>query len=63
MTTTTTPTGRTVLLVDDEPALIDVLEQYLRDDGFAVLRAGDGPSAVLLYKKHLPDLVLLDLNL
>jgi DNA-binding response OmpR family regulator len=63
VTTTTTPTGRTVLLVDDEPALIDVLEQYLRDDGFAVLRAGDGPSAVLLYKKHLPDLVLLDLNL
>ena len=59
---TTTPT-RTVLLVDDEPALIDVLEQYLRDDGFAVLRAGDGPTAVDLFKKHMPDLVLLDLNL
>jgi DNA-binding response OmpR family regulator len=61
--TVTTITTRTVLLVDDEPALIDVLEQYLRDDGFAVLRAGDGPSAVALFKKHLPDLVLLDLNL
>jgi DNA-binding response OmpR family regulator len=59
---TTTP-SRTVLLVDDEPALIDVLERYLRDDGFAVLRAGDGPSAVELFKKHAPDLVLLDLNL
>ncbi|HEY6236850.1 MAG TPA: response regulator transcription factor, partial [Candidatus Elarobacter sp.] len=60
---TTTTTTRTVLLVDDEPALIDVLEQYLRDDGFAVLRAGDGPTAVELFKKHAPDLVLLDLNL
>jgi DNA-binding response OmpR family regulator len=59
----TTTTTRTVLLVDDEPALIDVLEQYLRDDGFAVLRAGDGPTAVELFKKHAPDLVLLDLNL
>jgi two-component system OmpR family response regulator len=59
----TTTTTRTVLLVDDEPALIDVLEQYLRDDGFAVLRAGDGPTAVELFKKHGPDLVLLDLNL
>ncbi|MDB5071448.1 MAG: two component transcriptional regulator, winged helix family [Candidatus Eremiobacteraeota bacterium] len=63
LVTTTITTSPTVLLVDDEPALIDVLEQYLRDDGFAVLRAGDGPAAVALFKKHLPDLVLLDLNL
>ncbi|MEA2665205.1 MAG: two-component system, OmpR family, response regulator RegX3 [Candidatus Eremiobacteraeota bacterium] len=52
-----------MLLVDDEPALIDVLEQYLRNDGFAVVRAGDGPTAVALFKKHFPDLVVLDINL
>jgi DNA-binding response OmpR family regulator len=33
--------SRNVLLVDDEPGLMDVLEQYLRDDRFGVLRAGD----------------------
>jgi DNA-binding response OmpR family regulator len=59
----TTTTSRTVLLVDDEPALIDVLEQYLRNDGFEVVRAGDGPTAVALFKKHVPDLVVLDINL
>ena len=55
--------SRRVLLVDDEPALLDVLEQYLRDEGFAVVRAGDGPAAVAAFKKHLPDIVVLDLNL
>ena len=59
----TAMTGRTVLVVDDEPALLDVLEQYLRDEGFAVVRAADGPSAVELFKSHLPDIVILDLNL
>ncbi len=55
--------GRTVLLVDDEPALVDVLERYLRDDGFTVVRAGDGPAALDLFARHVPDLVLLDINL
>jgi two-component system alkaline phosphatase synthesis response regulator PhoP len=53
----------TVLIVDDEPALVDVLEAYLRDEGFAALRAGDGRSAVDLALMHKPDLILLDLNL
>jgi DNA-binding response OmpR family regulator len=61
--TVATTTGRTVLVVDDEPALLDVLERYLHDEGFVVVRAGDGPAAVEAFKKHLPDLVVLDLNL
>jgi two-component system alkaline phosphatase synthesis response regulator PhoP len=40
-----------------------VLEAYLRDEGFAVLRAGDGRSAVEIALAERPDLVLLDLNL
>jgi DNA-binding response OmpR family regulator len=52
-----------VLLVDDEPGLMDVLEQYLRDDAFTVVRAGDGPSAVETFQRELPDVVVLDLNL
>jgi len=58
-----TQLSRRVLLVDDEPALLDVLEQYLRDEGFTVVRAGDGPAAVEAFKKHLPDIVVLDINL
>ena len=54
---------RTVLIVDDEPALLDVVEPYLRDDGFAVIRASDGPAAVDTFARSLPDLVILDVNL
>ena len=32
----------TILVVDDEPALVEVLEAYLRDEGFIVLQAADG---------------------
>jgi DNA-binding response OmpR family regulator len=61
--TASTMSKRTVLLVDDEPALVDVLQQYLSDEGFTVLRAGDGPTAVDLFTRESPDLVVLDLNL
>jgi two-component system, OmpR family, alkaline phosphatase synthesis response regulator PhoP len=61
--TVTPATSRTILVVDDEPALVDVLEQYLQDEGFFVLRAGDGPTAVELFTERHPDLVLLDITL
>jgi DNA-binding response OmpR family regulator len=53
----------TILVVDDEPALLDVLDVYLRDEGFVVLRASDGRTAVDIALAEHPDLVLLDLNL
>jgi DNA-binding response OmpR family regulator len=55
--------SRTILLVDDESTLLDVLEQYLVDEGFHVLRAGDGPAAVEIFTTQSPDLVVLDINL
>ena len=57
------PPRRKVLLVDDEPSLVDVLQHYLLDEGFLVERADDGPSAVEAFIKHEPDIVVLDLNL
>jgi two-component system response regulator RegX3 len=54
---------RTVLIVDDEPGLLDVIEPYLRDDGFDVVRASDGPSAMEAFERSSPDLVILDVNL
>jgi DNA-binding response OmpR family regulator len=53
----------TILIVDDEPALLDALEPYLVDEAFTVLRAGDGRTAIDLALAHQPDLILLDLNL
>lgn len=61
---TITKTGRrTVLVVDDETAMVEVLEGYLRDEGFGVVCAHDGPGAVEAFREHLPDIVVLDLNL
>jgi DNA-binding response OmpR family regulator len=54
---------QTILVVDDEEALAEVLEAYLKNEGFIVLRAGDGRTAVDLALAERPDLVLLDLNL
>jgi len=55
--------ARKVLVVDDEPALIEVLAGYLEGEGFTVVRAADGPGAVAAFEAEQPDLVLLDLSL
>ena len=52
-----------ILVVEDEPALVDTLEYSLRRQGYAVLTAGDGSSAVEIARREQPDLVLLDLLL
>ena len=53
----------TVLLVDDEPKLIQVLQQYLEKEGFRVRTAGDGPQALAAVAAGGLDLVVLDLML
>ncbi|AEG34134.1 two component transcriptional regulator, winged helix family [Thermus thermophilus SG0.5JP17-16] len=50
-----------VLLVDDDPALLEVLGAYLRGAGFEVLQAEDGERALELYPRA--DLIILDLML
>jgi DNA-binding response OmpR family regulator len=53
----------TVLVVEDEPALIDTLEYSLRRQGYAVATASDGRAAIELARKEHPDLVILDIML
>src|SRR5581483_7012356 len=53
----------TVLVVDDEPIVRDVIVRYLRRDGFATLEAGDGDRARELIETGDPGLVVLDLML
>jgi two-component system, OmpR family, alkaline phosphatase synthesis response regulator PhoP len=53
----------TVLVVDDEEKLAELVEGYLRREGFEVLAALDGPSALDLARSKRPDLVVLDVML
>src|SRR2546425_13187051 len=53
----------TVLVVDDEPTIRDVVVQYLQREGYATLEAGDGDAARELLEREGPSLVVLDLML
>jgi two-component system alkaline phosphatase synthesis response regulator PhoP len=55
--------ARTVLVVDDEPKILEVVRDYLDDAGFSVSTAADGRSALDLARAVAPDLVVLDLGL
>lgn len=50
----------TILVVDDENNILDVVELYLLREGFKVMRAADGRTGLELYTEHKPDLVVLD---
>lgn len=54
---------RKILVVDDNPTIVDVLSAYLREDGFEVVTAADGPAAVAVAASARPDLALLDIML
>jgi two-component system, OmpR family, response regulator ResD len=53
----------TVLVVDDEPTILDVVGRYMERAGYETYRAADGPEALHLATLHRPDLVVLDLML
>ena len=55
--------SKTILIVDDDPTIRDVLERYLRREGYAVRAAADGQAALQEVRSHKPDLVVLDLML
>ena len=54
---------KTVLVVDDERHIVDLIRLYLEREGFGVLSAGDGEAALAMAARHDPDLVILDLML
>ncbi len=53
----------TILLVEDEPAILRGLQMNLGLEGFRTVAARDGEEAVRLARAHRPDLILLDLML
>ena len=52
-----------ILVVDDEPQIVDLLRSYLQRDGFTVEQAVDGEAALAAFGRLRPDLVILDLML
>ena len=54
---------KTILVVDDEPKIAQLVRDYLERAGFSVLIAHDGMKALSLAKTEKPDAVILDLGL
>lgn len=55
--------AKTILVVDDEKPIVDVVRAYLENDGFTVVSAFNGLTALQAFSSHAPDLVVLDLML
>lgn len=54
---------KTILVVDDEPKILQIARDYLEHAGFAVVTASDGKSALAVWRLNKPDLIVLDLGL
>jgi len=57
------PLRGTILVVDDEVNIADLVELYLRKEGFRVLKAGTGEDGLAAAKRERPRLVVLDVGL
>ncbi len=55
--------SQVILVVDDEPKVVRLARDYLEKNGFRVITAADGPSALATARRDKPDLVILDLML
>jgi DNA-binding response OmpR family regulator len=53
----------TILVVDDEPKIIRIARDYLEKNGFRVVTAADGQSALTTARREKPNLIVLDLML
>ena len=51
---------KTILVSDDNPQISEILQKYLKSEGYAVVTAQDGQQALDLFFSHAPNLVLLD---
>jgi two-component system alkaline phosphatase synthesis response regulator PhoP len=56
-------TTQKILIVDDEPQILKVLQAYLNKEGYQVVSAMDGKQALEVFSRENPTFVILDLNL
>src|SRR5574337_1227543 len=55
--------SKTILVIDDEPKIVEICRDYLTAAGFSVITASDGPQGLAAARRERPDLVVLDLML
>lgn len=56
-----TPKGQKILIADDEPDILEIIQYNLVKDGYEVILARDGDEALTKAKVHKPDLIILDI--
>src|SRR5262245_57404702 len=54
---------KSILVVDDEPKILQIARDYLEHAGFSVVSARDGKTALAAVRAEKPDLLILDLGL
>ncbi len=52
--------AKTIMVVDDEMRLVSVVEAYLEQEGFRVVKASNGREALFVAREEKPDLIILD---
>jgi two-component system alkaline phosphatase synthesis response regulator PhoP len=52
--------SKTILVIDDEPKIVEICKDYLTAAGFAVITANDGAKGLAAARKERPDLIVLD---
>jgi DNA-binding response OmpR family regulator len=55
--------SKRILIIDDEPKIVEICRDYLKAAGFDVVSALDGPGGLEKWRREKPDLVILDLML
>lgn len=55
--------GKRVLIVDDDPAILDIVQDFLQEQGFTVQTADNGEEGLRLALENPPDLIVLDVDL
>jgi signal transduction histidine kinase/DNA-binding response OmpR family regulator len=55
--------GSTILVVDDDPAMHDLMQRFLSREGYRVIAAIDGQEGVTIAKQQMPDVILLDIHM
>ncbi|MBW5467066.1 response regulator [Brevibacillus formosus] len=54
---------KTILVVEDQQVLREIMKEYLMDEGYEVLEAGDGSQGLTLFQEHEVHLIILDVML
>lgn len=55
--------SKTILIIEDEISIQNIVRAFLKDAGYTVCSAGDGLEGIEIFRRCNPDLVLLDLML